>query len=235
MQKSQKVIECVKEYIRENYQNAGLSEEIVSKAAGMSPISFSILFKKVTGQTYISYLRKVRMEAAEKMLCQTEEKTYVIAKQVGIDDPNYFSYLFKKQYGVAPSLYREKQKKELYCNKKWELENELLVKQAEKYIKMHYKESRLSAEEISKELGISRIYFSGLFKKVTGQTYVSYVKKIRMEAAAELFLQTKKKVCDIAEETGFEDCNYFSFAFKKYYKVSPIQYREKKRGQRMIS
>ena len=81
MQKSQKVIECAKKYIIENYQNADLPEEMVSKAAGVSPISFSCLFKKVTGQTYISYLRKVRMNSAERMLCQTEEKTYVIAKQ----------------------------------------------------------------------------------------------------------------------------------------------------------
>lgn len=234
MQKSQKVIECAKKYIIENYQNADLSEEMVSKAAGVSPISFSCLFKKVTGQTYISYLRKVRMNSAERMLCQTEEKTYVIAKQAGIDDPNYFSYLFKKQYGVAPSVYREKQRKELSSNKKWETENELLVKRAEKYIEKHYKDSNLSAEEISKELGISRIYFSSLFKKVTGQTYVSNLKKIRMDAAAEMLLETKKKACDIAEETGFEDCNYFSFSFKKYYKMSPIQYREKNCSQRMI-
>ena len=234
MQKSQKAIECAKKYIRENYQNADLCEEMVSKAAGISLISFSCLFKKVTGQTYVSYLRKVRMEAAEKMICQTEEKTYVIAKQAGIDDPNYFSYLFKKQYGIAPSVYREKQKKEIFYNKKWETEKELLVKRAEKYIKKHYKNSSLSAEEISRELGISRSYFSSLFKKVTGQTYVSYLRKVRMDMAVELLLTTKKKACDIAEETGFEDCNYFSFSFKKYYKISPIQYREKNCNQRMI-
>ena len=55
-----------------------------------------------------------------------------------------------------------------------------------------------------------------------------------MDAAAEMLLETKKKACDIAEETGFEDCNYFSFSFKKYYKMSPIQYREKNCSQRMI-
>ena len=66
MQKSQKVIECAKKYIIENYQNADLSEEMVSKAAGVSPISFSCLFKKVTGQTYISYLRKVRMNSSRE-------------------------------------------------------------------------------------------------------------------------------------------------------------------------
>ncbi len=231
----QKLIEYAKKYIEANYQNVNLCEEMVSKAANIAPSSFSYLFKKVTGQTYVSYLRKVRMEAAEKMLCQTEGKTYIIAKQVGIDNPNYFSYLFKKEYGVAPSVYREKQKKEFCCSKKGETENELLIKQAEQYIERYYQKVALSAEEISKELGISRIYFSSLFKRVTGQTYISYLKKIRMDMAVELLLTTKKKVCDIAQETGFEDCNYFSFSFKKYYKMSPIQYREKNRRQRMIS
>lgn len=40
------------------------------------------------------------------MLVETAEKSYMIAKSVGYSDPNYFSYVFKRQFGVSPSKYR---------------------------------------------------------------------------------------------------------------------------------
>ena len=40
------------------------------------------------------------------MLVETGEKSYMIAKSVGYSDPNYFSYVFKRSYGVSPSKYR---------------------------------------------------------------------------------------------------------------------------------
>jgi methylphosphotriester-DNA--protein-cysteine methyltransferase len=43
---------------------------------------------------------------AERMLLETDEKTYIIAQEVGYSDPNYFSYVFKKQFGVSPSKYK---------------------------------------------------------------------------------------------------------------------------------
>ena len=51
-------------------------------------------------------LTKVRMEEAVRLLQETEEKSYVIAGMVGYEEPTYFSYVFKKQYGVSPSKYK---------------------------------------------------------------------------------------------------------------------------------
>ncbi len=44
------------------------------------------------------------------MLLEKNEKTYVIAQAVGYSDPNYFSYAFKKKYGMSPSKYRAAQR-----------------------------------------------------------------------------------------------------------------------------
>ena len=52
------------------------------------------------------------MEQAVELLLTTDDKTYVIAEKVGYADPNYFSYAFKKQYGMAPSKYRTGKLKE---------------------------------------------------------------------------------------------------------------------------
>lgn len=46
------------------------------------------------------------MERASQQLIGTNEKSYIIAKNVGYTDPNYFSYVFKRKFGVSPSKYR---------------------------------------------------------------------------------------------------------------------------------
>lgn len=56
--------------------------------------------------SFVSYLAKVRLEHAVELLNNTDEKSYYIAEQVGYLEPNYFSYVFKKQYGVSPTKYR---------------------------------------------------------------------------------------------------------------------------------
>ena len=46
------------------------------------------------------------MEQAVDLLLTKDEKTYIIAEKVGYSDPNYFSYVFKKQFGMSPSKYK---------------------------------------------------------------------------------------------------------------------------------
>ena len=56
--------------------------------------------------SFIAYLTKVRMEHAIELLKHTEDKSYIIAEKVGYTEANYFSYAFKKYYGVSPKNYR---------------------------------------------------------------------------------------------------------------------------------
>ena len=56
--------------------------------------------------SFISYLTQVRLEHAVELLDNTEDKSYMIAQKVGYTEANYFSYVFKKKYGVSPSKYR---------------------------------------------------------------------------------------------------------------------------------
>ena len=74
----------------------------------MSTAYFSTVFKRESGESYTSYLTGVRMEKAAELLKTTDDKTYFIAAQVGYDEPNYFSYVFKKRYGVSPNKFRGK-------------------------------------------------------------------------------------------------------------------------------
>ena len=103
---TQSMIQKAKEYVHNNYQNEGLSLDDICEALAISNSYFSSMFKKETGDSFVAYLTRYRMEKAARLLIETTEKSYVIAQNVGYSDPNYFSYVFKRQYGVSPSKYR---------------------------------------------------------------------------------------------------------------------------------
>lgn len=98
--------EKAKQFIQENYVDSKLSVEMLCQHLNVSAAYFSTIFKKETGQSFVMYLTNVRMEAALELLNNTQDKTYVIADKVGYTEPNYFSYVFRKQYGMSPTKYR---------------------------------------------------------------------------------------------------------------------------------
>ncbi len=94
------------EYVHNNYADEELSLDSVCSELGVSNSYFSTIFKKETGKPFIGYLTDYRMDKAAEMLTGTNEKSYIIAKNTGYTDPNYFSYVFKRRFGVSPSKYR---------------------------------------------------------------------------------------------------------------------------------
>ena len=101
-----RVIREAKEYIREHFSDPELSVETLCSHLHMSPAYFSTVFKKETGQAYVNYLTEVRLKKAVELLNETDDKTYMIAQKVGYQEQNYFSYVFKKRYGMSPTKYR---------------------------------------------------------------------------------------------------------------------------------
>ena len=104
---AQSFIDSAKEYVHNHYTEEELSLDSICKVLGVSNSYFSTLFKKKTGHSFVTYLTDYRMEQSSRLLIETNEKSYIIAKHVGYTDPNYFSYVFKRKFGVSPSKYRE--------------------------------------------------------------------------------------------------------------------------------
>lgn len=97
-------------FIQENYNKEDISLHSVSANVNVSPNHFSMVFKQETGETFIEYLTKIRMEKAKELLLCTSMKTSEIGFEVGYRDPHYFSYIFKKVQGMSPKEYRKTQR-----------------------------------------------------------------------------------------------------------------------------
>ena len=97
---------------------------------------------------------------------------------------------------------------------------------ARQYIADHYSESKLSVDEICSHLGVGPSYFSSVFKKEMGKSFVTYLTEVRMNEAQRLLDTTDEKSYIIAGMVGYEEPNYFSYVFKKHFGVSPSKYRQ---------
>lgn len=104
-----------------------------------------------------------------------------------------------------------------------------LVNLAKEYVKKEYKDWDLNIQKISEYLNYSPNYFSTVFKKETGISFMNYLMDVRLEEAKELLLTTELKSLEIALEVGFSSSNYFAYCFKKRLNISPTLYRKKNR------
>ena len=84
------------------------SLEGLAEILGVSPFYLSKLFKEQTGETYINYVTSARLEKAKRLLSDGALIIKEISADVGYNDQNYFSKLFRQKYGETPSEYRQK-------------------------------------------------------------------------------------------------------------------------------
>lgn len=83
-----------------------LSVTMIADQAGLSRSHFSVLFKKVVGDSFITFLYRVKLKAACELLGTTGLTIQEISDKVGMPDAKYFSKWFKRCTGRTPSQYR---------------------------------------------------------------------------------------------------------------------------------
>ncbi len=105
--KVSKLINEVKNYIMDNYQNHDLNIDEIAKKLFVNYAHLCFIFKRDTGITINEYLTEFRIKKAKELLDAGNNLILDVACKVGYADANYFGKCFKKFYGLAPSKYLE--------------------------------------------------------------------------------------------------------------------------------
>ncbi|ANY67830.1 DNA-binding response regulator [Paenibacillus sp. BIHB 4019] len=105
--KKKDIIAEVKEYVSAHY-NEPITLADLSARFFISPYYLSQFFKQKTGETYVSFLSRIRIGKAKELLERTDLKVYEICQRVGYSDTQHFARLFEKLTGCKPSEYRKR-------------------------------------------------------------------------------------------------------------------------------
>lgn len=99
-------IKKVKEFTQSHYART-ITIDMIADYVGMNRSSFCTFFKKATGQTYITYLNKLRVDRACYLLRQGSFNITEVCYMVGFNDVPYFNRCFKNNRGMSPKEYAE--------------------------------------------------------------------------------------------------------------------------------
>ena len=91
------------DYVEAHYAEESLTVNDVAAAIYLNPVYFGRMFKQNTGIPFRRHLMNVRMEKAKQLLLQGEHGVLQIGEMVGIENPSYFTQLFKQYTGMVPS------------------------------------------------------------------------------------------------------------------------------------
>lgn len=104
--------------------------------------------------------------------------------------------------------------------------NDAEIKIAQKWMETHYKEN-ITIDSAAGYVGISPRHFKRRFKSAVGESPLTYLQRVRIEAAKKSLENTKDNINEITFQIGYEDSSSFRRLFKKFTGLSPREYRDK--------
>ncbi len=111
-----------------------------------------------------------------------------------------------------------------YIKDKRDNKNVELIGKICEYIQSRYAEE-LTLQRIAEQALMNPQYFSKIFKEVTSKTFLEYLTEVRLAEAVKLLRVKDAKIYEIAEKSGFGNKINLMRAFKKYYNMTPSEYR----------
>lgn len=100
------------------------------------------------------------------------------------------------------------------------------LKEAVQFIHAHY-DRPLNMAIVSNHVSLNYSYFSEAFKAYTGESFVVYLKKVRIAKAKILLIESSCRLTEISQQVGFESSRHFSKVFRELEGITPQEYRSK--------
>ena len=100
------------------------------------------------------------------------------------------------------------------------------------YIEQHFIQSDLRVSDIAVYVGIDRTYLYRIFSDLLHVSVQDFIQQFRLDKAKGLLKFSNTPINQIASTFGFESQAYFSTVFKKYYQMTPLQYRKKEAAEK---
>jgi transcriptional regulator GlxA family with amidase domain len=104
--------------------------------------------------------------------------------------------------------------------------NDEIVKKAQTFLETNLQE-KISVEELCSRFAISRRNFDRRFIRATGNTPLEYSQRVKIEIAKKSFETTRKTINEVMYEVGYSDNKAFREVFRKFTRMSPIEYKRK--------
>lgn len=159
----------------------------------------------------MSFCEKIEGIEGEMQAQSEELKNSMKTIQTLEEIKNYIRMLLKKIIGVRDTISGRR-----YSD---------IIEIAKDQIRKTYMSDEISLNTIAAEVGMSQSYFSSIFSKEMGKTFVEYLTEIRMDRAKELLMCSSMKTSEIGYEVGYKDPHYFSYIFKKTQNCTPKEFR----------
>lgn len=109
--------------------------------------------------------------------------------------------------------------------------DEQLIRKALELIERNMDNTEYSVEELSADLGMTRVTLYRKLHGITGQSPKDFIRSIRLKRAAQLLENTDFSISEIADRVGFSTPRYFARLFKDAFGVLPSQYGGRVRGR----
>lgn len=100
-----------------------------------------------------------------------------------------------------------------------------ILRKAKEYVETHISDTSFTIEEMSRELGLSRMHFHRKIKSLTGLSPAEFVRNIRLKRAAAILQQNNVSVKETMVMVGFENADHFRNCFKEQFGVTPSEYK----------
>ena len=106
--------------------------------------------------------------------------------------------------------------------------DETLIRKAVECVETNLSDADFSVEDLSRELGMSRVHLYKKLRALTGKSPLEFMRSIRLQRAAQLLEKSQLSISEVAYQVGFNNPKYFARYFKDEFNMLPSAYQGSK-------